>query len=313
MHVYTDNISYSTQVLESAHGWTRTSRLSLQHELQLLVRSLLPGDELFRAEIESDDCWRTLLITEFAHRSQFDVLLDLSRAGASLPSGTVCLAGSGNSFHGFRSRPWAAAPGNLHLSAFLTPNRAIDHFDVGFTILSAVSVVQTIDTLQGLAHRAMIRWINDVIIDQAKVSGVLTASQSSRNLVTGAVIGVGLNVETRPHVEPTPFVREAGALWDFVEAKQPSRSHILTRLLDRLAHNYRLLVGGRYDQLLDFYRGRSLVANKRVQIFADTVDGALQELARGRVLSIGEGLELILEGVDTPIRKGRLVVAQAAS
>ncbi|MEK6756059.1 MAG: biotin--[acetyl-CoA-carboxylase] ligase [Bacteroidota bacterium] len=270
----------------------------------------MPQDEVFQATIERSEYWRHIFLIEFSVGSQFDILLELSRASVPPPSGVVCVAGAGNSFHGFKDRPWVTMRGNLHMSVFLSPKIPIPRFDVGFMILATVSVIQTLDSFNGLRRRAMIRWVNDIVFDDAKVGGVLVATHSSGDIVTGAILGIGLNVETTPRVEPTPFVPQVSSLRDLVPpGGAPSRSEVLSRLLHLLDQNYHLLISGGHERLLDFYRTRSLVIGKEVHVFANTTDGKGMEMVRGRVKSIGDNLELIIDCVDTPIRKGRIVLS----
>jgi hypothetical protein len=49
------------------------------------------------------------------------------------------------------------------------------------------------------------------------------------------------------------------------------------------------------------------VVGREVRILSDPEDGKQEELGSGRVFSIGENLELWLDGEENPIKKGRLV------
>jgi biotin-(acetyl-CoA carboxylase) ligase len=199
--------------------------------------------------------------------------------------------------------------GNIHLSAFLAPGQKVDHFGVGFTILSAVSVVETIDFMEGLEKKASIKWVNDILIANAKVSGVLAHTQSQGEIVTSAVLGIGINVESTPHVERDPFVPGVASLRDFVPSSNKCNQRLVfNKLAPCLDRNYRLLLSGEYLRLLDFYRQRSQVIGREVSVYPDLGGVTSEELVSGRVISIGENLELYLEGVKTPVSKGRLVL-----
>jgi hypothetical protein len=69
--------------------------------------------------------------------------------------------------------------------------------------------------------------------------------------------------------------------------------------------------------LLDAYRDASLVVGREVCIFEESADGRTapgsrqpSPLHRGIVRGIGADLALIVEGVETPVARGRLAFAE---
>jgi BirA family biotin operon repressor/biotin-[acetyl-CoA-carboxylase] ligase len=278
-------------------------------DVRRLCQHLFGTGGVLQSAVETGFCWRHLFVVEFAARSQFDLLVELSRDRGAVPDGTVCLAATGREFHGFKNRSWSALRGNLHLSMYVAPARRIENFATAFTVLAAVSVVEAIDCVRGLRNRAGIKWVNDILIEGAKVSGVLAYTQRMKEAVKGAVLGIGLNVETAPRVEPTPFVPAAASLRDFVpEAESCNQELVFGGLLRALDRNYRLLLGGGYRQLLERYRQRSLVVGRAVKICSEDSDATRRVIAAGRVTGMGDNLELFLEGLNRPISMGRLVL-----
>jgi BirA family biotin operon repressor/biotin-[acetyl-CoA-carboxylase] ligase len=251
--------------------------------------------------------WSHVILSEAAASSNYDRLIDLARDGAAVPDRTVCVAGAGRGFHGFKGRSWAAVPGNLHLSVYLSPRRPIERFEVAFMALAAVSVVDAMDRVPALAGRAGIRWVNDVVLDGAKVAGVLAYTQAQRTTVNAAVLGIGVNVGTRPPVTPTAFVPAVTHL-----AEHAPVDDLLPRffrhLLDALDRNYRALLDRGHAELVDRYRSRSVVVGREVAVCAEDSDAEPRVLDRGVVASVGDGLELYLEGRAAPVTRGRIVV-----
>lgn len=309
MEVYTDSIHFAEQILPQTVG--RWSSVSAEPgaDTAALRRKLFDGRFVFTSALESDLIWDQLFLVESAPQSQYDLLIELNRAGESLPDAFLCVAGEGSRFHGFKNRNWTASPGNLHVSCSLAPAQRIDHFGAGFMILAAVSVVDAIDTVPGLESKAGIKWVNDILIDDAKVCGVLAYTQTMADVVTSAVLGIGLNVETTPSVAPTPYVPKVGSLCDIVADRQTcNRAELLNALMNSLDRNYRSLTNGRYDTLLTRYRERSIVTGRDVEIHSDDSSAEPRVLAGGRVKGLSQDLELILEGSDHPISRGRLVL-----
>ncbi|MFC2131075.1 biotin--[acetyl-CoA-carboxylase] ligase [Bacteroidota bacterium] len=255
---------------------------------------------------KSNNLWKYLFLVEHTEESQYDALIHLAQ-NSNLPDGIICIAGSGKKFHGFHSRKWVSLPGNIHLSAYLKPQQKIKNFGVGFLILSAVSVVMAIDEIEGLKGKASIKWVNDILIDKAKVCGVLAHTLAQGKEVTDAILGIGLNVESKPDVEPTLFVPVSACLNDFTN-KHVNEKYVFKKLVCHLAENYKLFLKGHYKELLDFYRNRCSIIGRKVSVSTDERDGTSKEFHTGTITGIGEGLELRFDNLDKPITRGRLVL-----
>ena len=309
MLVYTDNTDYADSVLDEKPNWRKTRQQGLNKNIQPLAAELIRNNAFYRGEINRPGNWKHLFILEFAPVSQYDILIRISRSEAELPDGILCLAETGENFHGYKNRPWISLPGNIHLSAYLSPNQQIEHFTSGFIILSAVSVIQTIDSIKELTGRASVKWVNDIVIDSKKICGVLANTKTMGNIITGAVLGIGLNVEITPQIPPGRLNLSAASLFDFVTEKNYcSQKIILDRLINTLDDNYQRLLKNKYSNLLNIYQERSFVIGKRVRVFSDTPTEQSEEIAQGKVTGLGDNLELLIEGMDHPITAGRIVI-----
>lgn len=309
MVVYTDSIPFAEHILpQTARRWSSVPSES-DVGTPILRRKLFEDRFVSTSAFKTGGMWGQLYVVESATQSQYDLLIELNRAGETLPEGIVCVAGEGNKFHGFKNRDWAASPGNLHVSVNLAPAQRIDHFGAGFMVLAAVSVVEAIDAVPGLENQAGIKWVNDILIGDAKVCGVLAYTQTMADTVASSVLGIGLNVETTPPLVPTPSVPRAGSLCDVVPDRRIcNQAKLLDALMNSLDRNYRSLISGAYETLLNRYRERSIIIGRQVEILSDSSDVEPQVLARGRVKGFGSDLELILEGSERPISTGRLVL-----
>ncbi len=310
MVVFTDSIDYADVVLGRAtREWSRPRGVhagALEH----LVERLYGGRAIWESELRSDSLWQYLYLVVSASISNYDLLVNLSREARGLPNGVLCMAGSGERFHGFRGRPWSGPPGNIYLAAYLTPGQPVDHPATCFTVLAAVSVVDTIDATPGLTHAARVKWVNDILVDGAKVAGVLAYTESVGATVDAVALGIGLNVETTPAVDPTPFVPRVGSLAEFSVGRECTQRLVFSRLIRNLASNYDRLLSGAYGTLLERYRSRSLVMGRRVTLCAEGSDPEPRVLAEGRVERLSDDLELVLEGCETPFSRGRIVLGE---
>jgi biotin-(acetyl-CoA carboxylase) ligase len=313
MAIYTTSLRYASAVLPPELVTQLEPVEMVEPGLASLAETLFPGQTPIHAAPSDPFPGGHLFVSEFAATSQYDRVVDLVRTGATLPDRVACLAGSGLDFHGFKGRPWAALPGNIHLVVHLAPNRPVDRFHVAFTVLAALSAVEAVDGIPGLEGRAGLKWVNDVLVDGAKVAGVLANTQSRGDVVTSAILGIGLNAETTPEMEPTPFVPRAASLRDFLPPEVPDvQASGLRGLLHALDRNYRTLLDQGFGPLLNRYRDRSLVLGREVVVCSEVSDHTLQVVAEGVVAGLGETLEIFLEGRPEPVTGGRLVLGKLA-
>jgi BirA family biotin operon repressor/biotin-[acetyl-CoA-carboxylase] ligase len=311
MFLVTDSLAYTARLLPDATAWSEDVRYP-SAALVALGERVFGDRPVFQSEQRGSGPWSCLFVRETAPDSQFDLLVELGRQGTALPDGTLCVAGSGTGLHGMRGRRWTALPGNIHLSVRLLVPPDLARSAAPFVAMAAVSVVETIDRIPGLEDRAGIRWVNDVFVDGAKVSGILAHVDTDGPDIASAVIGIGLNVETRPLVEPSVFVPQTDSL--AAAGGSVAVCHlgpVFALLLDALATNWRRLLEGRYREIVARYRDRSLVLGRHVTVFAegDEEDRPLERVS-GRVERLGDDLELYLEGVAAPLATGRVVLRE---
>jgi len=306
MKLFTDNIYSSKNFIQKEPYWQNCNFSEFDENIRLLLLELFGVKKVFFGEIESNNMWQYLLLVDHTPNSQYDILINLSRQNLNLPNGIICIAGSGNKFHGFKNRHWESLPGNIHLSAFFAPNQTIKNFGAGFMVLAAVSVIKTLDALPGLVHKSSIKWVNDIFIEDSKVCGVLAHTQNQGKIVTNAILGIGLNVKSNPKIKPTRFVPKAASLCKFVKKNhQCNLEMVFSRLSYFLEINYKKLISNHYMELFETYQKRSNIIHKLVSIWTDDPENE-KMIAKGKVSSIGENLELLIEGQKEPISKGRL-------
>jgi biotin-[acetyl-CoA-carboxylase] ligase BirA-like protein len=312
MAVYTDSPALASTLLQSpAEAFVPGSAGSV-HEQRLLSRIFEGSADLLRSSHDIPGC-SDLLIRSVAPRSQYDELIALLREGTLLPDRLACLAAAGDGFHGFRGRSWSAIPGNLHLTFHFAPRLAIERFDTVFTALAAVSLAESIDSIPALAGRVRVKWVNDVLVDGAKVGGVLAYTQSQGAVVESVVLGLGLNVESTPRVERSPFVPAAGSIRDALGGGERVRlADVLRNVLERLAANYATLLETGYHPIMERYRSCSAVLGEHVTVCTEDGTTPARVLASGRVDRLGDGMELHISGSSRPIRSGRLLLGAVA-
>jgi BirA family biotin operon repressor/biotin-[acetyl-CoA-carboxylase] ligase len=137
--------------------------------------------------------------------STMDAARERARDGA--PDGTVVVAGRQTRGRGRHGRDWFSPEGNLYASILLRPELQPSRLsELGFIVaLAAADAVDAV--LPG--GRARLKWPNDVMVDGAKVAGILVEIIED----SAAVIGIGLNIVQAPEgaTYPVACLRDAGA------------------------------------------------------------------------------------------------------
>ncbi len=245
-----------------------------------------------------------LIIIDHAPSSQFDDALQAVKGGVELPDGLTVIALEGVRFRGQRNRPWTALRGNLHYTAHYTLEAPAEMLKTSLTLLPVVATAQAIAEASGGKAQPTVKWVNDLFIEDAKVAGVLTASQVQGTAVQRVVFGVGVNVSQVPHIVSTPFVPRAGSLASF-DIALPD---LLRALMRQMNNGIRRLRTGDFDWLFDAYVQRASFIGRRVRIWPETVEGRAKTIPiiEGEVLALYPDLSLRIRDIPEPVWKGRM-------
>jgi BirA family biotin operon repressor/biotin-[acetyl-CoA-carboxylase] ligase len=136
--------------------------------------------------------WRVEVCEELPSTSTACV----ARAEAGEPAGLAILALRQSAGRGSRGRSWQSPPGNLALSVLIRPGWPVAR--AGFlSLLAGVAVAEALGAL-GAAPR--LKWPNDILIEDAKLGGILIDAVPEGGRIAWAVIGIGLNLAYAPGI-----------------------------------------------------------------------------------------------------------------
>lgn len=168
-------------------------------------------------------------------------------------------------------RVWKSPPGNLYLSTILVPSVPLSRaYEISF--LASVALVDCLLSLLPDTAEVRVKWPNDVLINRAKVAGILVETEGDgAGGLSHAILGVGLNLASAPEIEnyPTTSVSEHGV--DVVPAD------VLPRLIQLLeTWRTRWETEGR-AVVLDAWRRHlyGLGAPVRVTVGSEAIEGTL--------------------------------------
>jgi len=223
----------------------------------------------------------------------------LARAGA--PDGTVVIADRQTAGRGRQGRSFFSPGGRgLYLSLLLRPRMPADQLH-HHVFAAAVAVAEAAAGALPPGLRIEIKWPNDVWVGGRKLSGINLPVQLEGERVASAVLGVGVNVNTRIEEFPEELRGLATSLYAS-GGSEVDRAHFAERLLEGLERWIDRLRAGDFAGVLEAWRARLALLGARVRIAGPGVPRPREGIARGvdsagaLLLETPTGLERILAG-----------------
>lgn len=197
-----------------------------------------------------------------------DIAMEAARAGASpglVVQADVQVQGKGRS-----ARDWASPEGGLWMSVLL--DAKLPQNAAGLAPLAVGCAC--CDALEDVGATAKLRWPNDLMLDDAKVGGILVESRTQDAQLDQIVAGIGINVTNEPPVEGATRVQD--------EAPGTTPGELRDAVLARLGPMEALLSEGQPKAICNAFMqkawgiGRELLVDGEPRIPKEiAVDGAL--------------------------------------
>ncbi|WOY88705.1 biotin--[acetyl-CoA-carboxylase] ligase [Ligilactobacillus murinus] len=186
----------------------------------------------------------------------------------------------------------------IYLSILLA-NKSAD-FDPGLlTTATAIAVTRTLE--KTLALKPTIKWVNDVLVDDKKICGILTegiADLETQSL-SQVVVGTGINFLTEISTFPPELQARVGTLAPYVKKNRLSRNRFIAIYLNEFFKIYQNYTTGSF---MDEYRAHCELIGKHVTIqrptgtleaqVIDINDHGALVLKNGQVLNSGEVIKV---------------------
>jgi BirA family transcriptional regulator, biotin operon repressor / biotin---[acetyl-CoA-carboxylase] ligase len=214
-----------------------------------------------------------------------DELHRLAEEGA--PAGTAVVAETQEAGRGSRGRGWVSAPGGLWLSVLWRGPADVAQL---LSIRAGLAVARVLDGIGGLPP-VRLKWPNDVIIDDAKVGGILCEGRwGAAN--SWVAVGLGLNV-TNPLPSDARFPPASLSQWR-PDLDAPALAAPVAAALSGLPATPRLS-----DEELGAWRERDWLAGKRLRAPVAGVIGGMSAAGRLLVDTDAGRLELVAsDGIE---------------
>lgn len=309
MRILCDHPEAAAPFLPVGAGWQPFRAGGMPEDMQNAWR-LCAGDRVAFGVETGDERLGCLIIIDRAERSQFGLVTHALQSGTPLPDPLACLALEGRNFQGQRGRSWVALRGNLHLTTYHPLAIPAGPVLPALTALPAVAAAESIEAVAQGRIAPGIKWVNDILVAERKVAGVLTATQVQGADVQHVVFGIGINVARTPQLEPAAYLTPPRCLAESVPRAAELLPGLLFELLRQLGEGVRDIKSGRAEKWIAAYRRRSVVLGRDAVIWPEEKEPSpdVQPLAEGRVVDLLPDLSLKLEGAPAPVRNGRLVL-----
>lgn len=202
-----------------------------------------------------------------------------SQARQGAAEGLCVIAREQTAGRGRQGRTWISNAGDgLYFSIVLRPK--LDREQLGLITLMAGVAVH--DTLSDLGLSPDIKWVNDVLVNDKKISGILAeAVETPTGLAV--VLGVGINVNGSPAIDAaTSIEKESGTALSVDEVAE--------RLTDKLSYYYDRMNGdngpagivNEWSRRSSYFRGKPV----RVTLPDGVIEGVTDGLEANGALRV---------------------------
>lgn len=219
--------------------------------------------------------------------------------------GTVVLAKIQTAGKGRLGREWLSPEGGVWMSVIFKPDP--DRIIQKITLLAGLSVAKTLRTYYDVD--AVLKWPNDVLVENKKISGILTESTFEGEVPLFVVVGIGLNANVELELFPTELMLKAVSMKALIQ-KEVSIIELVRHLLRTLDQDYQVFRAGNDEKLWEQYRKlcSTIGSEVRVEVGEDEIyEGHAEGISPegGLILRTEEGYNVtILSGDAIHLRPG---------
>jgi BirA family biotin operon repressor/biotin-[acetyl-CoA-carboxylase] ligase len=206
------------------------------------------------------------------------------------PEGTVVCAEAQSKGRGRLGRAWTSPKGKgLYFSFVLRPSLPLNQLAV-LTLMSAVALAQALEEISAL--QPLIKWPNDILLENHKLAGILTELRAESDQVKFVIVGIGLNINTSSHhLPPGAISLKVASGHNF------DRVQVFQAILRSLEKGYVKLLRQESAEIMEEWKKRSATLNRRVRITdsAGTIEGQAIDLDTDGALLIRKDNGLVVK------------------
>jgi BirA family biotin operon repressor/biotin-[acetyl-CoA-carboxylase] ligase len=207
----------------------------------------------------------------------------LERARQGAAEGLCIIARRQTAGRGRYGRKWLSEKdAGLYLSIILRPNLPTQFLPL-ITLMSGVAVH---DMLQEYGIRPDIKWVNDILVDEKKISGILAETAETAEGIA-VIVGIGINLTSQNYPAETEYIATSIEEAAGVKIAAEDAAGALTKYL---SYFYKILSGpDGTAAIIDEWRRRSTYfagKNVRIAMGHETITGITDGLEPNGALRV---------------------------
>ena len=189
------------------------------------------------------------------------------------PEGTLIVANEQTAGRGRFNRRWFTPKGSGLAVSFILRSKLSNPQISQIPMLGALATAYAIEQICNISPK--LKWPNDIWIEQKKIAGILVETSYTANLPEWQILGVGINVNSRPLKVTNPSY-DVSCLADIIGHKVDR-----VKLLQQLVHNVGLLYS-QLDQnsIREEWQKRMLWKNQYIEVI-DSGHNPIEGIALG--------------------------------
>ena len=285
------NETVSGEYLSSTLGISRVSIWKHIHKLQELGYNIVSTPNGYQL-IDSPDI---LYPWEFPDRedrihyfpeltSTMDTARDLARKNC--PEFSVVVAGRQTAGRGRLNRQWLSDDGGLYFTIVLRPDIAVP-ISSRVNFLASLTMARVLRELYKID--AAVKWPNDILVDDQKLSGMLSELEAEADRVFFINVGMGINVNNNPSgIEPAAISLKT------LLGREVSRIKLLTAFLDEFEKR---LINTDFESVVSEWKQYTITLQRRVKIVTR------RETCEGLALDVDDNGALIVKRDDGTLKQ----------
>ena len=209
--------------------------------------------------------------------------------------GTLVVADTQTSGRGRRGHSWQSPAGTtIAMSLVCRPDFSPEKASM-LTLVMGLAVADAIAEVTGLDTK--IKWPNDTVINQKKVTGILTEMSAEPDYIQYVIIGIGINVNSGIEAFPEE-IRDMATSLKIESKKQISRAEIIAAVMKYFENYYEIFCRTQdLSGIREAYHKR--LANLNADVKVLDPKGTYPGIARG----IDEDGNLLVELSDGTVQK----------
>jgi BirA family biotin operon repressor/biotin-[acetyl-CoA-carboxylase] ligase len=221
------------------------------------------------------------------------------------PEGLIVLADEQSKGIGRLDRQWHSPLGGLYFSLLIRPMTIRVNETPLITLTIGVAVAKVLQTALGL--EPVLKWPNDVLLDNRKVAGILVETAFIGDDIEYAVIGIGINANTTLADYPSTLQSKVSTLQDRLK-RTVDIPRLFEYLVGQLEFWYMKLRDKGFKAIKPHYKRLSGTLGE--QVIIDLGDKQIS----GRATNLDSDGSLVIQTVEGrhTIRSGDVVSSMSA-